>query len=457
MSSRLIDRLVAGAVFAFALVLYTLTVAPTTSFWDAGEFIASVHDLQVMHPPGAPFYMLVGRLASMFAPPDLVALAVNMVSVLASALTVLLTHLVVVRLVQQWQGRPETWTAPERVVALTSGAVGALTFAVSDTFWFNAVEAEVYALSMLFTAAVVWLVMRWEDLARREEATLRGDQHPFTLRANRYLVLIAYLFGLAIGVHLLNLLAFFFIALIFFFIEFDRARWSARERWTGIAMTGAVSAVIFFAIYPGVVVQLPALAEASGAPFFTLAALAVAVGGFLYWTHATRRPALNLVAACLGMILVGYSSYALIFIRSAAEPPIDLNDPDTAEEFISYLKREQYGSTPLLSGVTYDPAQKGGAAGLRVRPRRTRTGERGRLHPLPPPLLARASPLARLRPLRLGPGLLPELPGQPHVHALLPLELRGPVERRAGRTRDDRPSLPRPAGARPGRLAKRAG
>ena len=349
---KLVHRLVAGAVFLYALVLYLLTVAPTASFWDSGEFIAIANRLQVSHPPGAPFYMLVGRFFSMFVPPEHVALAVNLVSVLASALTVLLTHLIIVRLVREWQGRPSDWTGPQRIAALFGGAVGALTFAASDSFWFNAVEAEVYALSMLFTALVVWLIMRWSEQAREEEALLKGGQHPFGLAANRYLVLIAYLFGLAIGVHLLNLLAVFFIALIFFFTEFDRPEWTSGQRWLRIAVAGVVSAVAFLVVYPGVVQWLPTGVRAFGVPFlFVLLGL---VAFAVYFTQRRGMQLANLVALCVAMVLIGYSTYALIFIRSAADPPIDENDPETVEAIVSYLKREQYGSTPIFKGATFD-------------------------------------------------------------------------------------------------------
>ncbi len=356
MNWKQVDRLVAGAVFAYALVLYLLTVAPSASFWDVGEYIAAVHGLQVSHPPGAPFFMLVGHLFTMFVPADYVALAANLLSVLASALTVLLTHLTVVRLVRMWQDRPaaeQAWT--ERIVALGGGVVGAATFAATDSFWFNAVEAEVYALSMFFTAVVVWLVMRWSEQARTEEARLaRGGGSFFDLHANRYLVLIAYLIGLAIGVHLLNLLALFFVALIVFFTAYDRPTWDAKTRWKWLVVTGVVSSLIFFVIYPGIIQLLPAAAGASGVPLvFFLGTFALAAAA-VYYTQRARRPAWNLVALCLLMVLIGYSTYALIFIRSAADPPIDLNDPETPEAFVSYLAREQYGSTPLLSGPAYD-------------------------------------------------------------------------------------------------------
>ncbi len=350
------DRIAAGFVFAWALVLYVLTVAPTTSFWDSGEFIASVYKLQVMHPPGAPFYMLLGRLFSMFMPTDTVALAVNMISVLSSAGTILLTHLIIVRLVRRWHGEPSSWSPEQRVVALGSGIVGALTFAATDTFWFNAVEAEVYALSMFFTALVVYFAMRWSDEAAEEERMLAGGRHPFGLNANRYIILIAYFFGLAIGVHLLNLLAFFFVALIIFFTEYDRPEWSAKFRLQMILLTGVISSLIFFAIYPGVVLYVPKFIGALGSPFFAVLVIVAAVCAGLYVTHQRQMEVANLAFLCLSVILIGYSTYALIFIRSATEPPIDLNDPDTPERFVSYLEREQYGSTPLLTGVTYDDA-----------------------------------------------------------------------------------------------------
>lgn len=354
MNWKVVDRIVAGLVFVWALVLYVLTVAPTASFWDAGEFIAIANKLEVSHPPGAPFYMLVGRLFSMFVPVEYVALSINLVSVLSSAFTILLTHLIIVRLVREWHGTANTWTSVERITAQAGGVIGALTFAASDSFWFNAVEAEVYAMSMLFTAVVVWLIMKWSEQARKEEAVLAGGQHPFGLRANRYLVLIAYLFGLAIGIHLLNLLAIFFIALIFFFTEIDKPGWDSFQRWKGIIVTGLVSAAAFLVIYPGVVQYLPTLAGAIGSlVLFVLLVVGLITFG-VYYTHRRGMAVANLVMVSLAVVLIGYSTYALIFIRSAADPPIDENDPETTEAIVSYLKREQYGQTPLLKGPTYD-------------------------------------------------------------------------------------------------------
>lgn len=363
MSGKLFDRLAATGVFLYALVVYTLTMARTAPFWDSGEFIAIANGLQVSHPPGAPFYMLVGRLFAMFSPlfaaftDEPVAMAVNFVSPVASALTVLLTHLILVRLARVWKGHPATWTWTDRAAVTAGGVVGALTFAVTDSFWFNAVEAEVYAMSMLFTALVVWLALVWRDATRHEEAGLaaRGER-PFGLHADRYLVAIAYLFGLAIGVHLLNVLTLFFLALIVFYEKIDRPDWTMGQRIRGVLLTGLGSAAIFFVIYPGVVQTLPTLAGASGAPGLFLLAVLAALVGAVVWTQKRRRPIGNLLSLTALVIVLGYSSYGLIFVRSAANPPINENDPQTAEAMVSYLKREQYGSTPLLTGETYDNA-----------------------------------------------------------------------------------------------------
>lgn len=345
------NRIIAAGVFTFALILYILTVAPTASFWDAGEFIAIAHGLQVSHPPGAPFYMLVGRLFSMFAPQPMVSLAVNMMSVLSSALTVMLTYLIIVRLLQHFM--------KDRLLMYLGAVVGACTFAVTDSFWFNAVEAEVYAMSMLFTALVVWLILRWSELASRELART-GDK--WGLEANRLLILVAYLFGLAIGVHLLSLLALFFIVLIFFFVQYDRPEWTtagkpewrSRQRLGGIFLAFLVATLVFGAIYPGIVQQLPDWAGQTGAPLAALFGVAVVTVLLVWITQVRKWQVANLMALVLLMVLTGYSTYAVIFIRSAADPPIDENDPETPEAIVSYLKREQYGDTPLLRGANFN-------------------------------------------------------------------------------------------------------
>ena len=307
--------------------------------------------------------MLVGRLFAMLSPlfgaftDEPVAMAVNFVSPVASALTILLTHLIIVRLARVWAGHPDTWSWTTRASVTAGGVVGALAFAMTDSYWFNSVEAEVYAMSMLFTALVVWLALVWRDATRHEEAGLKArGERPFGLHADRYLVAVAYLFGLAIGVHLLNVLTIFFLALIVFYEKIDRPDWTTAQRVRGVLLTGVGSSLLFFVIYPGVVQTLPTLAGASGAPGLFLLAVLAALIGAVVWTQRNRRPIGNLLSLTALVIVLGYSSYGLIFVRSAANPPINENDPQTAEGMVSYLKREQYGSTPLLSGQTYDNA-----------------------------------------------------------------------------------------------------
>lgn len=357
MNSKHASLLVSVGVFTYATILYVLTVAPTASFWDAGEFIAIAHGLQVSHPPGAPFYMLIGRLFSMFVPNDLISLSVNMVSVLSSSFTILLAYWIIVRLLREFI--PEKTGGQPTFMHHFGGVVGACTFAVTDSFWFNAVEAEVYALSMLFTSLVVWLIMKWSEMAREELASSRDR---LGLGANRILVLVAYLFGLAIGVHLLSLLALFFIALIFFFVEYDReawtvhgqADWKSGQRWRGILLTLAVAVVVFLVIYPGIIQKLPGLAGETGQPLLALMFLVFGVIAAVWYTHSQEKQTANMVSVCVLMVLIGYSCYAVIFIRSAADPPIDENDPETPTAIVSYLEREQYGETPILSGANYN-------------------------------------------------------------------------------------------------------
>tara|TARA_R110002126_G_scaffold290650_1_gene448125 strand:+ start:2573 stop:5560 length:2988 start_codon:yes stop_codon:yes gene_type:complete len=333
------------ALFTFfvSLIIYSLTLAPTASFWDAGEFIAVANGLQVNHPPGAPFYSILGRVFSMFMPTEYVAVSINFISALASALTVMLLYLIVVRLVREWKGDVAKFSLMDKIGMYGGALVGSLTFAVTDTFWFNAVEAEVYALSMFFTAIVVWLALKWAE--RHEE--------PFN---EKWLVMIAYMFGLAIGVHLLNLLTLFFVAIIIYFKKRDFTLIS-------FALMGVASVLSFFLIYPFTIQSIPDISsKVSDATygligpitFIILIMLAVAWG--IYYTHVKKHRLSNIIMISYAMILIGYSSYSIIMIRSIADPPIDENDPETVEAFVKYLKREQYGSTPILKGNNYDDA-----------------------------------------------------------------------------------------------------
>lgn len=330
-----------GIAFLSAFIVYFLTVSPTASFWDPSEYIAISHTLQVAHPPGSPFFALWGRLFSMFVPTDYVALSINMISVLSSALTVMLLYLIIVRLVQEWRGPADEMDTMDRIGMYAGGLMGALFFSVTHTQWFNAVEAEMYASSMFFTALVVWMALRWAEY----------HEEP---KSERWLILIAYLFGLGTGVHLLNLLALFFVALIVYFKK-------RNFQILSFAVMCCIAVGAFLMVYPFTIINLPDLADGISQMTYGLIGPVAYIGIILgllvfanYYTFKHKMKIANLVVLAYTMIIIGYSSYALVFIRSQADPAIDENDPSTVEAFVSYLKREQYGESPLLSGYTYD-------------------------------------------------------------------------------------------------------
>lgn len=335
------NRLFAILVFLYSFVIYLLTLAPTASFWDSGEFIAVAHGLQVTHPPGAPLYLLIGRLFSMFASPDWVSWCVNLLSAVASALTVMLLYLIIVRLVREWlTSDTSKWSFGDCVGMYGGAIIGAATFAVTDSFWFNAVEAEVYALSMFFTAIAVWLALKWSEVSDQP-----GNE--------RWLVLIAYMFGLAMGVHLLNLLVIFFVALIIYFKKYDFSIVS-------FSMAAVAASASFLLIYPFTMKNIAGMAlQVSEATFglihpvvfFALIGIAV-IAGIMY-TQKMGYKLANIFLMSYFMILIGFSSYSLVIIRSIADPPIDENDPETVEAFIKYINRDQYGDTPIFMGYSY--------------------------------------------------------------------------------------------------------
>lgn len=327
--------------FTYAFLIYFFTVAPTTSFWDPAEYIAISHTLQVAHPPGSPFFALVGRLFSMFVPASYVALSVNMISVIGSSFTIMLLYLIVVHLIQEWRGPADNMNFMDQLGLYGGGLFAALTFTVTHTQWFNAVEAEMYASSMFLTALVVWLALRWSA----------NHDKPYS---ERWLVLIAYIFGIGIGVHLLNLLALFFVAMI---VYYKKIAFSIKSFF---AMIG-ISVLGFLSIYPVTIIFIPNISGQIGsmtygligpATFIFLFVALVAYG--VWYTHTKGYRIANLVLLSYAMIIIGYSSYALVIIRSQAEPPIDENAPSTVEAFVSYLSRDQYGASPLLQGSTYD-------------------------------------------------------------------------------------------------------
>ena len=342
-----INNITGWAVFAVATIVYVLTIEPTASFWDCGEFIAVSYKLEVPHPPGAPFFLLLGRMFSFLAGGDVdqVAFWINMVSAISSSFTILFLFWSITLLGKKVLKVPEgTETTAQTVLLMGAGLIGALSYTFSDSFWFSATEAEVYGLSSFFTAFVFWGILRWEHIVD-------------TAAANRWLILLAYMMGLSIGVHLLNLVAIPALGLIYYFHKYTNV--TVR----GILVTMLISGAIILLIMVGIIPGLPSLAgsfevffvNSIGLPFgsgFVVLVLMI-LGGLgygLWYSVKHQKSLLNTSLLALTFILIGYSSYSLVLIRSRYNPPIDENNPETIISFVSYLKREQYGSRPLAYG-----------------------------------------------------------------------------------------------------------
>ena len=333
--------------FLIALIVYSITVEDTASFWDAGEFIAVSNKLEVPHPPGAPFYLLLGRFFSLFAfnNPELVALSINFLSVIASAFTILFLFWTITHLSTKII-KPDNNT--NIFLILISGITGAISFTFTDSFWFSAVEAEVYAMSSFFTAFVFWAILRWE-----------ATDDP--IKQHKWIILIAYMMGLSIGVHLLNLVAIPALALIIYFKKYKNIT------LLGVSLSLSISLLIVGIIVEGIIPGLPSMASfverffvnslglpfGSGIIFFIIVFLSLLVY-LLKFSQEREKVTLNISLLSLTFILIGYSSYSLVLIRSNYNPPIDENNPENILNFISYLKREQYGYRPLFKGQYFD-------------------------------------------------------------------------------------------------------
>ena len=399
---RLIDNLMGWLTFAIAAYVYCSTVEPTASFWDCPEFITTAYKLEVGHPPGAPFFMLTANLFTQLVDdPTKVALMVNMMSALFSAACIMFLFWSISHLARKLVGKDgRVQTLAQLITVEASALTGALVYTFSDTFWFSAVEGEVYAYSSLFTAVVFWLMLKWED-------------HADEPGSDRWLILIAYLTGLSIGVHLLNLLCLPALVLIFYYRKVKNA--TTKGALLSLAGSGVLIAAVLYGIVPGIVkvggwfellfvntlgmpfntgvivyialltgTVLWAIWETIrqesrirmtvsfllsvgmlGIPFYgygwksiacgivVLALLFVALGWRKDGKHVVTARLMNTSLLCMLMIMIGYSSYAVIVIRSAANTPMDQNSPEDIFTLGTYLSREQYGDRPLLYGPAY--------------------------------------------------------------------------------------------------------
>lgn len=344
-----INNLVGFVLFGLSGMVYWLTMEPTMSFWDCGEFITAADKLQVGHQPGAPLFLMIGKLFSLFAAGDVskVAYWINFSSVLFSAATVMFLYWTITLIADKLYKQEKTTT--DRFTIITAGVVGALAFTFSDTFWFSAVEAEVYSLSILFTALVFWSILKWE---RKTD--------------DRWLVLIAFIIGLSIGVHLLSLLAIPAVVLVYYFKKtawptipgIIKAIGAAGIIWVTVQFVIIQYLVLFAAKSDLFFVNTMGFGFGYGAMAFILF-LAAAITYTLYYSVKYKKYLLNLGMICLTFILFGFSSYFLIIIRANAKPSLNLSNPDNAFSLYGYLSRENYGDTPLLYGQTFDAEQIG--------------------------------------------------------------------------------------------------
>ena len=346
------NRISAAAVFVVAAITYLMTIEPSASFWDCGEFIASSYKLEVGHPPGNPVFQLVARFFTMFTDNMHAAVAVNAMSAICSALTIFFLYLTIVFLAKRLV-RPDAdgrWSVGQAVAIYGSGVVGALAYCFSDTFWFSAVEGEVYAMSSLVTALVFWAMTKWYEQAD-------------TPYANRWIVLISFLMGLSIGIHLLNLLAIPALVFLYYYRKREDAGYTFREYVKIFAIGCIILAIILFIVIP----FLPKTAayvdlffvNVLGLPFNTGAAFFMAVLlGLCFWglflTMKKEKVFANTVLLCFTMIIIGFSIFSIIIIRSSVKTPTNEYQPDNPFTLVRYLGREQYGSNPLIYGQYFD-------------------------------------------------------------------------------------------------------
>ena len=415
----MVDNLMGWLIFAVAAWTYCSTIEPTASFWDCPEFITTGYKLEVGHPPGAPFFMLTANLFSqLVSDPTEVAKMVNMMSALFSAFCILFLYWTISHLVRRLICKQQTlpggkleveMSTAQLITTQASAAVGALAYCWSDTFWFSAVEGEVYAYSSLFTALVVWLMLKWEDHA--------DEPH-----SDRWLILIAYMTGLSIGVHLLNLLCVPALVLIYYYRKYPNANLKG-SLWA-LLVSFALIVVVLYGIVPGIVkvggwfellfvnqlgcgfntgliiyiialvsVVLWAIWESNtgksltrgniayllsvgmlGIPFYGHGVMSVIIGigvlavlaVCLWWNDLISARFKNTSLLCMLTIMIGYSSYAVIVIRSSANTPMDQNSPEDIFTLGDYLGREQYGDRPLFYGQVYNSPLKWDANGNAV-------------------------------------------------------------------------------------------
>jgi hypothetical protein len=335
-------------MFLVSAIVYTLTVEPTVSFWDCGEFILSAFRLQVGHPPGAPLFLMIGRIATMFAGGDTskVAVSMNILSAICSAFAIMFLYWTITHLVRRIIFSSNETAENHYAAIIGSGIIGALAYTFSDTFWFSAVEGELYALSSLVTGLVFWGMLKWEEEADK----------PYS---GRWIILVAYIMGLGLGIHRLNLLVIPALVFVYYFRKYEvTSKGFFKAAVVAIALLG----ILVFVIIPGIpkvagwfelfFVNLLGMPYQTGLLVFVVALFAGLAYGIKF-SLKNEKSILNYAFTILTVIMIGYSSYAMIMIRSSARPPMNQNDPSDIFSLSYYINMEQYGSAPKLFGQYY--------------------------------------------------------------------------------------------------------
>lgn len=357
MNFNRINNITGWAICIIACTVYILTMEATGSLWDCGEFASSAYKLQIPHPPGAPLFVMIGRLFMAPFGPDTAATGINLMSALASGFTILflfwtITHFA--RKIVQKDGA--ALTSAKMVGIMAAGVVGGLAYTFSDSFWYSAVEGEVYALSSFFTALVFWCMLKWEQAVSIEQAN--GIKGHFT-KADKWLILIFYLMGLSIGVHLLNLLTIPALVVIYYFKRYNVTRWGTFFAFLiGCIITGIVQiAIIQISIKSAGKMDI-LFVNSFRLPFFTgFAFFFVLVAGLIYWglkvAAKNNWNFLKLGLWSVSFMLLGYSTYLTTLIRSSADPALDMFNVDNPVSLVGYVSREQYGDWPILYGQDF--------------------------------------------------------------------------------------------------------
>ena len=346
MNQQRINNWAGWAVFCISLFVYILTLEPTLSLWDCGEFLISAYKLEINHSPGAPLFMLLGRVFSLFSfgDPTKAAYTINLVSAVSSAATILFLFWTIVWLVSKMEQKQKK--SFPLFLKFGAAAVGALSFAFTDSFWFSAVEAEVYALSSMFSAIILWAATRWE----------READEP---NSSRWIILIFFLSGLSIGAHLLNLLVIPSVGLIIYFRKY---KYSLKGLFAALIISGIGIIALLKIVIPGILdlsknLELFFVNELhfpihSGLFTYLILLVGAIIAG-LFYSNRKQMPKLNLAILCLTFLLIGYTSYVATIVRASAGVPINQGNPETTFSLLNYLNREQYGTRPILYGANF--------------------------------------------------------------------------------------------------------